>query len=327
MRIIILGGGGFVGNRLAQTLIARNAVAQRPVGELMLVDVAFPSDRIKDSRVRYWETDFSKSDSARELIEWKPDLIFHLAAIVSGEAEKNFELGMNVNFHASLQLLELCRTKGVRPRLVFSSSCGVFGGDVSQVVFDETAPKPRSSYGTQKAMIELLVNDYSRRGWVDGRTLRLPTIAVRPGKANAATSSFISSIIREPLNGIEATYPVSPDSKFWVLSPRKVVQNIIHAAELEEQRLGADRIINLPGLTVSVQEMIDSLQKIAGKKVTDLIRYEHDEFLQSIVLTWPPYFNPVRAEQLGFLADASVDEMIKNYIEEEGIEIEQPQSA
>lgn len=319
MHVLILGGGGFIGNRLAKELIKSGGLGQGKPDRLTLVDVSFPGERLRDPAVEYMEGDFSDGSTMRSILQRRPDVIFHLAAIVSGEAEKNFDLGMKINFHASLQLLELCRKLSLRPRMVFSSSCGVFGGDVSKVVTDDTAPKPRSSYGTEKAMVELLMNDYSRRGFVDGRTLRLPTIAVRPGKPNAATSSFISSIIREPLNGKRTSYPVSPECAFWILSPKRVVQNLIHAANIDEKILGDDRIINLPGLTVSVHEMINSLGKITSREVTKLVSYEPDAFLQSIVLTWPPHFDTTRANRLGFIRDASVEEIIRTYIEEEGI--------
>jgi nucleoside-diphosphate-sugar epimerase len=169
-------------------------------------------------------------------------------------------------------------------------------------------------------MVELLMNDYSRRGFVNARSIRLPTIAIRPGKPNAATSSFVSSIIREPLHGKKASYPVPPETPCWILSPKRVIQNFIHAANIDEKLLGDDRVINLPGLTVSVREMIDSLEQIAGPEVTKLIAYEPDAFLQSIVLTWPPYFDPLRATELGFVSDLSVEEIIRSYIAEEGIE-------
>jgi nucleoside-diphosphate-sugar epimerase len=169
-------------------------------------------------------------------------------------------------------------------------------------------------------MVELLMNDYSRRGFVDARSLRLPTIAIRPGKPNAATSSFVSSIIREPLHGKKATYPVPPETPCWILSPKRVVQNFIHAANIDEKLLGDDRVINLPGLTVSVREMINSLEQITGPEVTKLISYEPDAFLQSIVLTWPPYFDTLRATKLGFVSDSSVEEIIRSYISEEGID-------
>jgi nucleoside-diphosphate-sugar epimerase len=316
MHLVIIGGGGFIGTRLATELLENGGLADGSVDHMTLVDIGFPPNRFSDSRVEYLQADFSDEKVIARILQPAPDIIFHLAAIVSGEAEKNFDLGMKVNFHASLHLLESCRRLGIRPRIVFTSSCGVFGGDVTKVIADETAPKPRSSYGTQKAMVELLMNDYSRRGFVDARSLRLPTIAVRPGKPNAATSSFISSIIREPLNGLRATYPVPVTSRFWILSPKRVVENLIHAANIGEKKLGDDRMINLPGLTVSIDEMIQSLEKIGGKDVVRLISHEPDEFLQRIVLTWPPDFETRRANDLGFARDSSVDEIIKSYIEE-----------
>ena len=320
MRILILGGGGFLGRRLANELIENGGLAKGEIARLAMVDITFADDRLHDSRVEYIQADFSDEVTVTKILQQQPDVIFHLAAVVSGEAEKNFEAGMKVNFQASLQILELCRKLAIRPRIVFASSCAVFGGDVSRVINDETAPKPRSSYGTQKAMVELLINDYSRRGFVDGRSLRLPTIAIRPRKPNAATSSFVSSIIREPLQGKKASYPVPPETPCWILSPKNVIKNFIHAANIDEKLLGDDRVINLPGLTVSVREMIDSLQQICGPEVTGLISHEPDAFLQSIVLTWPPYFDTERAEKLGFVSDSSVEEIIRSYIAEEDIE-------
>jgi D-erythronate 2-dehydrogenase len=319
MRVLILGGGGFIGKRLAKELLEKGGLSQGELTQLTLMDNAYPDDMPVDSRLECIKADFSEESIIRKALQQKPDVIFHLAAIVSGEAEKNLDLGMKVNFHASLQLVELCRQMEIRPRIVFASSCAVFGGDVSLVITDETSPKPRSSYGTQKAMVELLINDYSRRGFIDGRSLRLPTIAVRPGKPNAATSSFVSSIIREPFHGKKASYPVPPETEVWILSPNRVIQNFIHAANLEEDTLGPDRIINLPGLTVSVKQMIESLEKITSAEVTKLISFEPDAFLQSIVLTWPPHFETTRAKRLGFLRDESAAEIIKLFIDEEGI--------
>ena len=319
MRVLILGGGGFLGRRLAKELVESGGLAQGELIHLTLLDIAFPEDMPQDSRLEYIEADFSDEAAIRNILQHQPDVIFHLAAIVSGEAEKKLDVGMKINFHASLQLIELCRKLAFHPRIVFASSCAVFGGDVSKVIIDETSPKPRSSYGTQKAMVELLMNDYSRKGFIDGRSLRLPTIAVRPGKPNAATSSFVSSIIREPLHGKSASYPVPSESKVWIQSPKRVIQNFIHAANIEEKILGDDRIINLPGLTVSIQELINSLQQITSPEVTKLIFYEPDAFLQSIVLSWPPYFDTTRANKLGFVGDTSSEEIIRSYIDEEGI--------
>ena len=320
MHILILGGGGFIGLRLAREIL-RNGGFPEHVQRLTLVDFTFPEAMLQDPRLNVVEGDFSEETVIRDVLQEKPDVIYHLAAVVSGEAEKNFELGMKVNFHASLQLLELCRTMGSRPRIVFASSCAVFGGDVSKPVTDDTRPEPRSSYGTQKAMVELLINDYSRRRFIDGRSLRLPTITVRPGKPNAATSSFLSGIIREPLHGIKASYPVAPETEFWLLSPRRVIEDFIHAATLEESRVEDNRVINLPGITASVQEMIDGLGRVTHAEVTQLISCEPDAFLQSIVLTWPPRYDTRRARELGFEGDASVEEIIRYYIEEEGIQL------
>lgn len=189
MRILILGGGGFLGRRLAKELIQNGGLVHGELVSLTMVDIAF-EDRLRDSRLEYVQADFSDEVTITNILQQQPDVIFHLAAIVSGEAEKNLELGMKINFHASLQILELCRKHAIHPRIVFASSCAVFGGDVSRVITDETAPKPRSSYGTQKAMVELLINDYSRRGFVDGRSIRLPTIAIRPGKTKCGNLIF-----------------------------------------------------------------------------------------------------------------------------------------
>jgi nucleoside-diphosphate-sugar epimerase len=320
MRILILGGGGFLGRKLAKRLLENGGLTQGEITHLTLVDIAFPGNMLEDRRLECIEADFSNEATIKNILQHQPEVIFHLAAIVSGEAEKNFDLGMKINFHASLQLLELCRKLAFHPRIVFASSCGVFGGDVSKVITDETSPKPRSSYGTQKAMVELLMNDYSRKGFVDARSLRLPTITVRPGKPNAATSSFLSGIIREPLHGKKASYPTPAASEFWILSPKRVIENFIHAANIDEKKLGDDRIINLPGLTASVQEMINSLERITNPEVAQLISYEPDAFLQSIVLTWPPHYNTSRANELGFVSDSSVEEIIRSYMAEEEIE-------
>jgi nucleoside-diphosphate-sugar epimerase len=319
MHIVILGGGGFLGLRLAKKLLEDGGLHQGEISQMTLVDIAFPDDAPKDPILEYLKADFSDEATIKSVLQKQPELIFHLAAIVSGEAEKNLDLGMRVNFHASLQLLELCRALAFHPRIVFASSVAVFGGDVNKVILDETSAKPRSSYGTQKAMVELLINDYSRRGFIDGRSLRLPTITVRPGKANAATSSFVSAIIREPLNKKIATYPVAAETEVWIQSPKRVIQNFIHAATIDEKILGDDRVFNLPGLTTTIQEMIASLERITSPEVSQLIRYEADEFLQSIVLTWPPNFDPQRALAVGFVRDSSAEEIIRSYMEEEGI--------
>jgi len=318
MDVLITGGGGFLGQQLARELLEHGGLVQGALSKLILLDKVFPRGRFHDPRVEYLEADFANEAVIDQVIARRPELIFHLAAIVSGEAEKNLDLGMQVNFRASMHLLEQCRSLEFSPRIVFTSSVAVYGGDTDKVITDETAARPRNSYGTQKAMVDLLLNDYSRRGYVDARSLRLPTIAIRPGKPNAATSSFVSSIIREPLNGKKATFPVPLDTKVWIQSPKKVVQNFVHAANIDKNLLGNDRIINLPGLTSSIREMIDSLATIDPEAIK-LVSYEPDEFLQNIVLTFPRNFNPRRALELQFVSDGSAEEIIKSYIEEEGM--------
>jgi nucleoside-diphosphate-sugar epimerase len=272
---------------------------------------------VDDSRLEYFIGDITEVQDVHNLLVQRTDVIFHLAAVVSGEAEEHFELGMEVNLQATQTLLEVCRGLETPPRFIFSSSVAVFGGDMSPVIQDDTAPFPQSSYGTQKAIGELLVNDYSRRGFVDGRVLRLPTIVVRPGQPNRATSSFASSIIREPLQGKEANCPVSAETKLWIMSPRKAVESFIHAAELPTAVFGKHRTVSLPGLTVSVREMVDSLERVAGQRAWKRITWQPDPFIQRIVGSWPSSFAPERATALGFTADASMVQIIQAFIEDD----------
>ena len=322
MRIIIFGGAGFIGKKLALELLDRGEIAvdgaeAKPISELVLFDKFKAEGLPEDDRLVIIADDICDSTIIEKLLSKHVDVIFHLAAVVSGEAEKNFELGMQVNLHANLNLLEQCRSLDYEPTLVFASSCGVFGGDLNDAIEDRTGPTPKSSYGTQKAMVDLLVNDYSRRGFVKGRAIRLPTIAIRPGKPNAATSSFISSIIREPLQGKTANCPVSPESRFWILSPKKVVENFIIACELPNEAWNGNWVINLPGLTTSIKEMVKQLEIVGGKQASELVTWQSDEFLESIVLTWPPDFVPNRGLALGFKKDESAGEIIQAFIDEE----------
>ena len=322
MRILITGGAGFLGRKLAQELLRRGALSvkgtgPRSISKLILFDKYAATGLPGDERLTIVEGDIRDAGALRALLAPPPDIIFHLAAVVSGEAEKDFDLGMQVNLHATMALLEICRALEAAPVLVFASSCAVFGGELTETIYDHTAPAPRSSYGMQKAVGDLLISDYSRRGFIDGRILRLPTIVVRPGKPNAATSSFASSIIREPLQGRRATCPVGPETKVWVLSPRKVTQNFIHAAELPPERLGQQRVINLPGITVTVAEMVAALEAVGGKDLSARIDWAPDPFIQSIVLTWPPNFAPERALELGFQRDGSFEEVIEVFREED----------
>ena len=321
MHIAITGGSGFLGQKLAKALLERGYLVD-PEGsdamleQLTLIDaVKFP--RRTDRRVRTITGDICDPLIARTFASERADVIFHLAAVVSGEAEQNFELGMRVNLGGIQNLLEACRQAGYVPRFVFASSVAVFGGELPAVVQDNTATIPQSSYGVQKALGELLVNDYSRRGFVNGRVVRLPTIVVRPGQPNRATSTFASSIIREPLQGQTALCPVSPELRLWVMSPRRAVQNLIHAAELPADAWGDNRIVSLPGLTVSVQQMIESLARVAGAEAVSLIKRQPDPSIENIVGSWPARFNPERAVTLGFEADTSFDEIVRAFMEDE----------
>ena len=322
MRIIIFGGAGFIGKKLALELLHRGKIAidgsePKSITELVLFDKFKAEGLPEDHRLVIEDGDICDSSIIEKLLAKHVDVIFHLAAVVSGEAEKNFDLGMQVNLHATMKLLEFIRELDYTPVLVFASSCGVFGGELTDTIEDRTAPTPKSSYGTQKAMVDLLINDYSRRGFVKGRAIRLPTIAIRPGKPNAATSSFMSSIIREPLQGKSTNCPVSPETKVWILSPRKVVENFILACELPNDAWKGNWVVNLPGLTTTIEEMVSQLEVVGGKKASEFITWEPDEFLQSIVLTWPPEFVASRGKELGFKNDQNVKEIIQAFVEEE----------
>ena len=325
MRILILGGGGFLGQKLAQQLVLNGSIAVNgtvtQLSAIQLLDRYWPAHPIADPLLEYTQGDITDESILAEVLNRNPDVIFHLAAIVSGEAEKNFELGMQVNLLANLKLLEMIRALGYHPVVVFASTCAAFGPidkhATDKFITDFTAPEPQSSYGTQKVMIELLITDYSRKGYLDGRVLRLPTIVVRPGKPNAATSSFVSSIIREPLQGQRANCPVSDDVYVWILSPRAVTHNFIHAASLTSDQLGRKRIINLPGNTIQIKDMVSALDEIAGKSVSHLIDFKPDAFIQSIVLTWPPFFKTRWADELGFVKDESVHAIIRAFVEDE----------
>jgi len=323
MRIIIFGAAGFLGKKLALTLLDQGSISlngnpPRKIEEMVLFDKFLPTEVPEDSRLTLIAGDICSQKQIRSLLEKPVDAIFHLAAVVSGEAEKNFDLGMNVNLHATLHMLELCRELQQTPVFVFSSSCAAFGGELSKgIIRDETAATPMSSYGMQKVVGELLINDFSRRGFVDGRILRLPSIVVRPGKPNAATTSFVSGIIREPLQGDRASCPVGRETRVWILSPRRVTENFIHAANLPATDLGNNRIITLPGLTTTVDEMVTTLEGIAGKEVAERIDWEPDDFIQSIVLTFPTDFETKRADQLGFKKDESIREVIEAFISED----------
>lgn len=324
MRVLITGAAGLLGSKLARRLLGRAYLeldgARHDVTNLILFDRIKPkleAPLLKDSRLNLVTGDITDEETLAALLQPAPDLIFHLAAVVSGEAETNFELGMRVNIDATRALLESCRTLASAPRFVFTSSVAVYGGELPAVIRDDMSLNPQSSYGTQKAVGELLVGDYSRRGVIDGRALRLPTVVVRPGKPNAATSSFASSIIREPLEGREAVCPVSADTRMWLMSPRRAVVSVLRAADLPARAFGASRSLALPGLSVSVGEMIASLAEVAGQDVAERVRWERDPFIEGIVGSWPAQFAADKAAKLGFEADTSLKHLIEIFIEDD----------
>jgi len=321
MRILITGGAGFIGKRLADQLLRDGAFSlqglePQTIDKIILFDNVERENAPQDPRVESITGDINDARIIRKVTQ-NIDLAWHLAAIVSAAAEADFDLGMNVNLDGLLTLLNALRDLKSRPRLVFASGFAVFGGNLPDVVTDFTALTPQSSYGTQKAIGELLVADYSRRGFVDGRAVRLPTITVRPGKPNKAASSFVSSIIREPLAGKPAVCPVRGSTKVYVSSPRRAVESMLLAMQLSEATIGSGRTIPLPGITVSVEDMVATLERIGGIGATKLIAWEPDSEIQRIVDSWPTCVDDARARALGFHADADFEAIIRSHIEDE----------
>jgi len=300
MNLTITGGGGFLASMLIRRLLDQG-IAGRAVTRIVSVDLT-PCPVI-DPRVHSIVADLNDADVLTQAISADTQAVAHLAAVVSGQAEADFELGLRVNVDATRLLLERARALGTRPRVVFSSSVAAFGGPLPARLEDDTRTLPQSSYGVQKVIGELLVGDYSRKGFIDGVAVRLPTISVRPGAPNQAASSFASGIIREPLAGVEAICPVSAETRMWVLSPARAIDNLVHALTLDTRALGVDRTVNLPGLSVSVAEMIDALREAAGEEVVKLIRVAPDPVIERIVASWPNDFTAARARALGFVAD------------------------
>lgn len=312
MNIIITGGQGFLGQRLAKTLLSQDKIK---IEELVLIDVIKPIAPNNDPRVRCIEMDLRNPEGLDAIITKNTDAIFHLAAIVSSHAEQDPDLGYEINFLATRNLLEVCRRIKPSIRFIFSSSLAVFGGELPDVIQNATALTPQSTYGTQKAMSELLINDYSRKGFVDGLVVRLPTICIRPGKPNKAASSFVSSIIREPLHGENTICPVSEDLLLWLSSPNTIVENFIHALTLPSLPPRSWHVINLPGFMVSVKQMLADLAHIKGEEILEKITFEFDENINNIVASWPVEINCAQAQALGFKADADFASVIKQFIQ------------
>jgi len=317
MRIVITGAAGFLGSRLARAILARGRLTdargeEREVRKLVLLDVAPAS--VSDPRVSVVTGDLADPALIERVVTADTDAIFHLAAVVSGQAEAEFDTGMRVNLDAMRALLERCRRLAQPPKLVFTSSLAVFGGALPDPVPDDALLTPQTSYGTQKAIGEYLLYDMTRKGYLDGRSLRLPTVTVRPGKPNRAASSFASGIIREPLNGIDSACPVGPETRVWVSSPRTVVDNLIVGNEVPAAKFTHARSVNVPGICVSVGEMVAALRRIAGDAVADRVKWQPDPVIERIVATWPPRFAPVLGPALGMRSDPDFESIVRAYI-------------
>lgn len=318
MHILVIGGAGMVGRKLIERLAAEGRLGGTTITALTAHDVVAPARIDAPFPITTRVSDISVPGEAAALVADRPDVIFHLAAIVSGEAEADFDKGYRINLDGTRFLLDAVRViEGYVPRLVFTSSIAVFGAPFPEAIGDDFFLTPLTSYGTQKAIGELLLADYSRRGLLDGVGIRLPTICVRPGKPNKAASGFFSGIIREPLAGQEAILPVSEDVMHWHASPRAAVGFLVHAATLDTGPLGARRSLTMPGLAVTVGEQIEALRRVAGDAAVARIKKEPDPVVERIVAGWPRKFDAARALSLGFKAENSFDEIIRIHIEDE----------
>lgn len=320
MHVLVIGAAGMIGRKLTGRLVHEGELNGRPIERLTLSDVVTPERPAGfGGAVRTVQSDLSAAGEADTVLAERPDVVFHLAAIVSGEAELDFEKGYRINLDGTRALLDAIRRMGdgYRPKLVFTSSIAVFGAPFPDPIPDDFHTTPLTSYGTQKAMCELLLADYTRRGLVDGVGLRLPTICVRPGRPNKAASGFFSGIIREPLAGQEAVLPVAEAVRHTHASPRAAVGFLLHAAGLSREQLGTRINLNMPGVSVTVAEQIASLRRIAGDKIAARIRREPDELIMRIVGGWPERFDARRAAALGFQAESSFDEIVRAHIDDE----------
>ncbi|HWA13678.1 MAG TPA: D-erythronate dehydrogenase [Burkholderiales bacterium] len=324
MKVFITGGGGFLGYRLALKLLERRTLAgpdgkPAAISGIKLFDAAFPPD--PDPRLTCIKGDIAELEQVENAMDRDTASVFHLAAVVSAHAEQDFDMGYRVNLDGTRNLLEASRDMDAPPRFVFASSLAVYGGALPPVVDDSVTPTPQTSYGTQKVIGEYLVNDYSRKGMVDGRSLRLPTIVVRPGKPNLASTSFASGMFREPLNGTVCEVPVEASTEMWILSPGKVLDAFLHAHDLPASAWGTNRALALPGITFSVGEGVEALRRIAGDEVARRVVFRKDDRINRMVRSFPGRFRTDRALAMGFRADADIAGILRDYIAAEGIRL------
>jgi D-erythronate 2-dehydrogenase len=310
MKILVTGAAGFLGVRLIDALLADPPDFPRVTAVVAADTSACPID---DLRVESRVGTIVDPEFVRSIVDADVRVVYHLAAVLSGQSEAEFDTGMRVNVDGTRALLEACRACGASPRFVFSSTVAVFGGALPPVVAEDLVLTPQTSYGVGKAIAELLVGEYTRRGFVDGVSCRLATITVRPGKPNSALSSFVSGIVREPLAGIETVCPVPLDTPLWVSSPEAVTRNLVHAARIDSAVLGTLRALNLPGLRVTAGDMLASLERVAGAAVRTRVRVERDERVARAVCGWPAALDASRALSLGFTADSNVDAIVRQY--------------
>lgn len=312
-KILVTGAAGFLGSRVIEALLAGSADLPEVS---MIVAADLEPCPVDDSRVDVRTGTIADEHFVRFIVDDDVDVVYHLAAVLSGQSEEEFDLGMSINVEATRRLLEACRATRGAPRFIFTSSLAVFGGEMPDLVPEDMVLAPESSYGTEKAIGELLVSEYSRRMFVDGIICRLPTVSVRAGLPNSAASSFVSGIVREPLNEIESVCPVPLDTRLWITSPAVAVRNLVHAAELPSSSLGSRRALNLPGLTVTPSEMLESLERLGGRDARARVRREEDRRIVDIVCSWPGAFDVRRARQLGFEADRDFDSVVRQYMGE-----------
>lgn len=317
MNILIIGGGGVVGQKLAHLLAKTGTLRGKTINRVTLADVVDPASVAAPFDVQTVTCDIADATSVAECISADTDVIYLLAAIVSAHAEEDFDTGMKINLFGTYNVLERCRALGTVPVVVFSSSIAAYGGEAADPVGDHSYPNPQTSYGMQKAAGELLINDYSRKGFIDGRAFRLPTISVRPGKPNRAASSFMSSILREPLNGQEAICPVDPEFMHYYLSPRRCVENLVKGAELNGSDIGQNRAMQMPGTSLSIKDLIDAMTVVAGPEPAKLIRWDPQPEIKRIVSGWRWDIRADKATSLGLRADDSFEDNIRYYLEDD----------